>query len=221
MQNYPQGVLVENEINDGSFSGRIGPLCADLLTQIPDTAVVLDICSGEGGNSRQLFPKNHVYGLEYSIEHCVRGKAAGSLQICGDAEVLPFADNSVAVALFFDGIEHLSDPVKSLREVHRVLHPGALLFITTPLMPWIGFRRLHDYGSMVPQHIRRVHLREYSFGFPGLIQKQGFSIIRQSSHDPLGYSMLKKIYDRMPDTVRWFFGCTQLVVAQKLVIKNS
>ena len=45
----------------------------------------------------------------------------------------PFADASFDAAVCADVIEHVDDPTAMLREIHRVLRPGGVLAITTPI----------------------------------------------------------------------------------------
>ena len=51
----------------------------------------------------------------------------------GDACQLPFEDESFEAVLMFDLLEHLDDPSKSLREVHRVLKPRGIFSAFTPI----------------------------------------------------------------------------------------
>jgi SAM-dependent methyltransferase len=44
----------------------------------------------------------------------------------------PFEDSSVGVIRAFDVIEHLKDPINTMRELHRILRPGGYLFIEVP-----------------------------------------------------------------------------------------
>lgn len=50
----------------------------------------------------------------------------------GDICRLPFADASIDVILSSEVVEHLPDPVPAIREMARVLKPGAYALITTP-----------------------------------------------------------------------------------------
>ena len=50
----------------------------------------------------------------------------------GEASVIPLGDECEDVVVLWHVLEHLLDPPTSLREVHRVLKPGGLLFIATP-----------------------------------------------------------------------------------------
>jgi glycosyltransferase involved in cell wall biosynthesis len=51
---------------------------------------------------------------------------------CDLNDGIPMPDNSVAVLRAFDIIEHLRDPVKTMREIHRVLCHGGWAFIEVP-----------------------------------------------------------------------------------------
>jgi O-antigen biosynthesis protein len=47
-------------------------------------------------------------------------------------EGIPFADGSCGVVRAYDALEHLKDPVKTMKEIHRVLAPGGILLSHTP-----------------------------------------------------------------------------------------
>lgn len=47
---------------------------------------------------------------------------------------LPFSDNFADVALLFNVIYILEDPIKTLREINRILKIGGRLFITSPFI---------------------------------------------------------------------------------------
>ena len=47
-------------------------------------------------------------------------------------EGIPFADNSCGVVRAYDALEHLKDPIKTMKEIHRVLAPGGILLSHTP-----------------------------------------------------------------------------------------
>ena len=87
------------------------------------------------------------------------------------AQSLPFADDFFDVANFAETLEHLSfNPIPALKEIHRVLKPGGILFLTTPNATRLGKRirllrgrniytSLEEFCYKVPYGI---HYREYT-----------------------------------------------------------
>lgn len=65
---------------------------------------------------------------------------------------LPFADNSFDMVFYHHVIEHVSDPAKSLDELHRVLIPGGMIYVGTPNRHRIvGY--LGGYGATTAQKL--------------------------------------------------------------------
>src|SRR5579862_8653634 len=63
------------------------------------------------------------------------------IKLCGEAlpvdivspgDKLPLEDNSVDFVVSSHVIEHFPDPIKALREWHRVVKPGGYLFVKAP-----------------------------------------------------------------------------------------
>lgn len=50
----------------------------------------------------------------------------------GMAETLPFDDSSFDLVTLDNVLEHVTDPDRTLREIHRVLRPEGLLYLVTP-----------------------------------------------------------------------------------------
>ena len=57
------------------------------------------------------------------------------IDVCADAQALPFADESFANIVGVDVLHHLARPAAMLREVRRVLGPGGRLILVEP---WTG-----------------------------------------------------------------------------------
>lgn len=96
---------------------------------------VLETSVGTGLNFRYLPRGIHRYGLDLSPEMLVncqtnmqRWGMDGDLFV-GNAERLPFADESFDVVFHTGGINFFSDRAKAIREMIRVAKPGSLILI--------------------------------------------------------------------------------------------
>lgn len=70
--------------------------------------------------------------------------ARGGVAIRSDARALPFPDASFELVCLLDLIEHVADDGRIFAEVARVLAPGGVLLLSTPLHPesWTEFDAL-------------------------------------------------------------------------------
>jgi SAM-dependent methyltransferase len=59
------------------------------------------------------------------------------VDVCGDAETLPFAPGSFSVVVTQETLEHVRDPRSALAEIHRVLCEGGWLYCQVPFV--IGY----------------------------------------------------------------------------------
>ena len=113
-------------------------------------------------------------------------------RVCGNAEMLPFDDNSFDAVTISYGIRNVTDRMAALREFHRVLKPGGRLGVlefSTPPEPLIAaandlysFNVLPRLGQMVVgdrdsyqylvESIRRFPKQEQ---FAAMIREAGFA----------------------------------------------
>ncbi|MGB9876962.1 MAG: class I SAM-dependent methyltransferase [bacterium] len=128
---------------------------------------VLDVGCGTGGNL-SLF-NGFVVGVDVSMKalSLARRRKKDALLCLGQAENLPFKDNSFDLVLALDLLEHLPDDMKGLSEMHRVLKKGGSLLITVPA-----------YKFLWSEHDEALHhFRRYSKGeIKGKMEKAGFTI---------------------------------------------
>ncbi len=112
---------------------------------------VLDVGCGTGFATEGLLEHvETVHGLDQSPHQLDRalGKFGrdGPVRFCmGDAERLPFADDSFEVVWSSGSIEYWPNPVTALEEFRRVARPGGQVLVVGPDAPKRGvFRRLAD-----------------------------------------------------------------------------
>lgn len=95
---------------------------------------VLDVCTGPGILAQAAVKRGaEAVGLDFSsnlIEIARRAVPQAEFRQ-GDAQELPFEDDSFDAVVCGYGIIHLPDPEKGLREIHRVLKPGGTAAVST------------------------------------------------------------------------------------------
>ena len=93
-------------------------ISADIADVVfPGKVTALDISSSELDHGRRLAEGREIVNLEF---------------VAGSAYEMPFPDNSFDVVFSLDLFEHLSEPLKALREFHRVVRPGGFVAMSTP-----------------------------------------------------------------------------------------
>ncbi len=103
-----------------------------------------------------------------------------------ETDKLPFLDKSFDVATCFELIEHIRNPENLLKEIHRVLRPDGILYISTPNIAWwylrlklllgVGVWDFHDSDHIrffTPQLLEEC-LNDYSFT---VIDRKSISVI--------------------------------------------
>lgn len=84
----------------------------------------------------------------------------------GDIQEMSFIDNEkYDTALCLEVLEHISDVMKALDEIHRILKPNAILILSVPHLS-----RIHDAPN--------DYYRFTEFGISKLLERSGFHLIR-------------------------------------------
>lgn len=96
-----------------------------------ETGLILDVGSGPADDVLALGADRCV-GLDRSMAMCTRARERGALVVRADAEALPFRDATFSGTRADRTLQHLVDPVPALRELLRVLLPGAPLVLADP-----------------------------------------------------------------------------------------
>ncbi|MCI0452407.1 MAG: class I SAM-dependent methyltransferase [Candidatus Latescibacteria bacterium] len=149
--------------------------------------VVYDVGCGTKPFVRPLASLEVAY-VGIDIDNGFYGEDA--VDIMGVADALPLRAGVADAVLSSQVIEHLSDPEEALREAHRVLKPGGLLFISFPLL--------------FPLHAAPYDFFRYTeHGFAAMCRRHGFEIVE--AHEMGGFWYMLSVFgDRYANTFdRW------------------
>ena len=141
---------VYDEVNPFIWNEEMRDRAIEWFDVGPDD-VVLDVGCGTGFATEGLLGETeHVHGLDQSAHQLERAFAKfgrhGSVKFYrGDAERLPFRDDSFDALWSSGSIEYWPDPVAALREFRRVVRPGGTVLVVGPDYPNSTlFQRLAD-----------------------------------------------------------------------------
>jgi demethylmenaquinone methyltransferase/2-methoxy-6-polyprenyl-1,4-benzoquinol methylase len=131
---------VYDRVNPFVWTEQMRTEAVDMLDLAPDDRV-LDVGCGTGFATEGLLERvETVHGIDQSPHQLAQAypKFGKRGRVCfhlGDAERLPFADDSFDVVWSSGSIEYWPDPVATLREFRRVVRPGGQVLVVGPNEP--------------------------------------------------------------------------------------
>lgn len=156
MEREAFALMAQAESDHWWFRGRRDFIAATLQRlALPPDAVLLDAGCGSGGNLALLAGFGRVYGFEYDHEAMERARALGIGHV--EHGSLPDGVSLTDVPAFdviglFDVLEHLPQPVESLRALASRLKPDGVMVLTVPALPVL-------WG---PHDVQHQHVRRYT-----------------------------------------------------------
>jgi demethylmenaquinone methyltransferase/2-methoxy-6-polyprenyl-1,4-benzoquinol methylase len=146
--------------------------------------VGLDVCCGSGDLTqllaRQIGLTGQVIGLDFSPQQLAIARQRAATEVPqlpirwleGDALNLPFEDNTFNCATMGYGLRNVIDIPRCLKELYRVLKPGAKVAILDfhhPSYSWLqSFQQWYLQTLVVPMAERFEMTEEYAYISPSL-----------------------------------------------------
>lgn len=184
------------------LSGPSGPshadehkLAGDFL-KLQSGQTVLDVACGPGNFTRSFAPAvgsaGLVVGLDESATMLTKAVQANNpdqvAYVRGDARKLPFADASFDAVGCFLALHLIPEPFQAVREMIRMLKPGARIAIFAPYLPDGFVPRIADRLMNAPLGIRAFHRSE----FTDLLIGAGLESVQQQVHGMFQYVGARK-----------------------------
>ena len=173
MQQHTYSIMYEIEGTHWWFAGRrqiISGFIDRICKGFTHRPRILDVGCGTGANLEMLANFGDAEGVDVSTEALSFCKQRGLQSVrLGEAEKLPYPDQSFDLVTGLDVVEHLDDDLAGLREMRRVLKPGgrALLFVPAFMFLW-------GVQDDVSNHRRRYTMKQLK----ETVRKAGFEIDR-------------------------------------------
>ena len=123
------------------FDFAIEDAVRQFAASLPAGAIVLDAGAGESRHRAQ-FTRQRYVALDLAIGDA--GWDYGALDVLGDLSRLPLRDAAFDATLNIVTLEHVKDPAAVLRELARVMKPGARLLMVVP-HEWEVHQAPHDF----------------------------------------------------------------------------
>lgn len=159
---------------------------AQFANSLPAGARLLDAGAGECRYAR-AFVKQRYTAVDLGVGD--EQWNYGRLDALADLSALPFRAGCFGAAVNLVTIEHLKDPATSLREIARVLAPGAPLLLVAP-HEWEEHQTPHDY------------FRFTRYGLSYLLTQAGFEDV---SIRPVG-GYFRLLSRRLLNGLQFFMG---------------
>lgn len=158
----------------------------------PYSGNVLDVGCGGGDLLRMIKdvskPGTKFFGLDISEKLCeiARKNNPEAEIIIGDAENLPYSDNTFDFLFMTEALEHMLDHKKAVMEVGRVLKPGGIFIVTVPNRDWLQY---DFYKPFIDKH-RFQPVQDHYFRFMELVDllnSSMFKVLKHKGSDNLFY----------------------------------
>ena len=153
---------------------------------------VLDAGSGTGVNLLALASYGRTVGVELSEDALALARRRGVTSVRGSVLSLPFGDGVFGLVTSFDVLYHrgVPDDSAAVREMARVLQPGAFLLVRVPALRML-------WGA----HDEAVHSRHrYTLEEVGaLLRNAGFEVVRATYANSFLFPviLLRRTLDRL------------------------
>jgi SAM-dependent methyltransferase len=176
----------DTEFQPAPLEGETWTTLVRLLDDSPGT--LLDVGCGTGSYAAGLAERGwHVTGVDASEDMLRRAWAKGLEAVLADATALPFEDDSFDAAISVFTHTDVDDFAGLVREVVRVLRPGAP-FVYVGIHPcFVGPHSVYDPDGAVPELYSGWYRRTGRYDeAPGIWRGAGVRIRVGASHLPLG-----------------------------------
>lgn len=179
----------------------------EALKEIKGGGRMLDIGCGDGALCQCIIDRyENIHGIDHSDIALRRARENGvsTTRVDLNKGSLPFLSQVFDMVTCLDVIEHVFDPVKLVKEIHRILKSNGILIMTTPNIRFVDHVKKLLIDGQFPKTSRDEgiyhggHLCYFTFeDLRTLLLENNFSILVDRGYDEKNYSSLKISLFRM------------------------
>lgn len=146
---------------------------------------VIDVGCGDGGLFEVVKRTAHYTGVDISPTQLAAFRRSLAPEekkhvrlMKSDITKLPFADNSFDLAFACDVLEHVLEPEKVFKEIHRVVKKDGFVVFSIPNENLLQLARLLTlrFPLRSPDHINALEVRDVTKHFPHVISYRGIPV---------------------------------------------
>jgi SAM-dependent methyltransferase len=174
------------------FRALLRSVEAELYQGLAFPRPILDVGCGDGHFAEVVFPQGVDVGVDLHRASLLEARRRGAYRLLLESrgELLPVAANSLGSGFSNSVLEHIPNVVEVLKEVARVLQPGAPWVFTVPnpgylselsLPRWLGAGRLQPLGRAYArwfQRMSRVAHLDHEQTWSERLARTGFEVVR-------------------------------------------
>lgn len=188
-----------------------------VLPFIPTNSKILDVGCGDAEmleHIQRVKTPTYAVGVDFR-EKLINLDAINILR--GDAENLPFKDQSFECVIIAAAIEHLPSPINALTESKRILKQGGTLIITTPNPIYARFTDIGSYFKFTQKTQRKFETEIDLSWLEEILKDMKFDITYSRGFliSPINAPFVDHIEEIIKKTVLHKILLNQIIVGKK------
>lgn len=161
---------------------------------------LIDVGAGYGifiDEWRKLDPKTNIIAVEPSSSLAAECRRKGFETSENIVEEVEGYDDFADLAVCFEVLEHVHDPVSFIKSIKSLVRPGGLVFISTLSIDGFDLRTLWDKSNQIfpPHHINFLSVK----GFNRLFERSGLCEINVTTPGKLDVDIIKNAKKNHPE----------------------
>ena len=186
-QRKSHAIYTDHQLIVNRLEERVLPRLIDWLGDVPGP--ILDLGCGVGffGRAWARRGKTGVPLVGMDLQINLLGEASSGYigRVEGDVHHLPMRDASYGAVVFANALHHVSDPVRALSEVRRILRPGGVVVAHDPREVGVielAKKVIRKNSDVFTEYHRAFRPAAYR----ALFEQAGLSLTRFAAVDPFG-----------------------------------